>query len=117
MPSTDHTRPIGAERTEAGAPVGDRGEPVELGYRGILLAERQRLPRVRLHGYTGAATARREAGRFDAAEAMVRETLARFPDMPAAHFEVARLLAARGNTSDALLKWVWCRERFPDEWV
>ena len=50
---------------------------------------------------TGQAACLRELGRFDEAEALVREVLRRIPAEPTAHLELARLEVARGRPDEA----------------
>jgi tetratricopeptide (TPR) repeat protein len=68
-------------------------------------------------GYSAAVTTLREAARLDAAEALAKQALQRFPEEPAVHNEQAWLIAARGRRSEAIARWASIRERFPKEWV
>jgi tetratricopeptide (TPR) repeat protein len=65
-------------------------------------------------GFTAGATALREARRFDEAEALLRDAVARFPGERAPLVEHAWLAAARRDWSEAARRWGVVREHFPD---
>jgi tetratricopeptide (TPR) repeat protein len=66
--------------------------------------------------YVGEAWGLRELGRFDEADAMLHEALARFPGEAAIIFDLARIAQARHDPSEALARWNTARSRFPDRW-
>lgn len=65
-------------------------------------------------GFTAGAIALRELRRFDAAEALLAEALARFPGDRGALNEHAWLAVAQREWPQAARRWALVRERFPD---
>jgi len=66
-------------------------------------------------GFTAGATALRELRRFDEAEALLAEALARFPGDRGSLNEHAWLAVARRDWPEAARRWALVRERFPDK--
>ena len=64
-------------------------------------------------GYTGAAIALRETGRFDDAEALLLEAIEKFPDQPQPWMDRAQVAAMRRGWEEAAQLWDGVRERFP----
>ena len=64
--------------------------------------------------WLNAARCQREAGRLAAAEVLVNQALARFPDEFGPRAELAWLAAAKGNYEDALDRFAVLRAAFPD---
>ena len=65
-------------------------------------------------GFTAGAIALRELRRFDEADALLAEAIARFPDRRAPLIEHAWLASARRDWPEAAHRWALVRERFPD---
>ena len=64
-------------------------------------------------GYVGAAQALVHLGRFDEADAILRDGRTRFPTDAAIALEFARTAAARGDFEEAIVRWNRLAERFP----
>jgi predicted Zn-dependent protease len=77
-------------------------------------AVRARVPDT-LVGYTSEATALRELGRMEEAEAVLRDAAERFPDDPRVLLDQARLVQARRDWPEAERRWAAVRARLPDE--
>ena len=65
-------------------------------------------------GYTGAVVTLRDAGRLDAAEALLAQACARFPDDPAPVIELAWMAMVRRDWPLAIQRWETVRARFAD---
>ena len=68
-------------------------------------------------GYGAGATALRQAGQLDAAEALITAGLAKFHHDSELLFERARLAEARGQWDAACRDWEMVRSLLPDHWV
>jgi hypothetical protein len=65
-------------------------------------------------GYAGAATAHRDAGEFDQADALLNRAQARFPDVPWLFVEYAWVAHIRRDWPEAASRWEMVRVRLPD---
>ena len=70
-----------------------------------------------LTGYTGAVATLRQAGQLDAAEALLAQARARFPDDPGPLVEGAWNAMARHDLDSALDQWRAVRDRAPGLWL
>jgi tetratricopeptide (TPR) repeat protein len=70
-----------------------------------------------LRGHLGAARALREMQRLTDAEALLAETVDRFPKHPHPLLHYAALAQERGDHSEALLRWARARKDFPNEMI
>src|ERR1700722_17856507 len=68
-------------------------------------------------GYAGLASALREQGRLDEAEATLVAAQGAMPGEPAAFAEHARLAESRRDWPKALERWQSVIDRFPDQWI
>ena len=65
-------------------------------------------------GFSGGAKAAMEAGRFDEAEALAQEAMARFPEVMQGHLTLARVAMRRRDWTRARERWTKLRDAFPD---
>ena len=65
-------------------------------------------------GFTAGAITLRELSRFDEADALLADAIARFPERPAPLVEYAWLASAQRDWLEAARRWALVRERFPD---
>ena len=68
-------------------------------------------------GHVGAAITLREAGQLDAAQALVTDAAACFPDTPSVEIEAAWLALAQRDIQTAILRWDRIRTSQPDNIV
>jgi tetratricopeptide (TPR) repeat protein len=66
-----------------------------------------------IRGYTGIARVLRDTGRFDEADASLRQAQRRFPSALEVHADLAWLAQQRGDWPEAVRRWEAFRTRFP----
>lgn len=98
--------------TEYGAIAAERGDGTEAVAR--FAAARDRFPHD-AGGVLGLASALCATGRYDEADTMLRDALARFPTTPAVFVEYGRIAARREDWPEALARWLEGQRRFADE--
>jgi tetratricopeptide (TPR) repeat protein len=75
------------------------------------------LPKNLAASYLEDARRLRELGRLDEAEAVLREAIRCFPDLPDPLLDYARLAEARRESGEAAARWKAARILFPERWL